>query len=142
VTSERKTRTILLCFIIGALAGCTAAGVKVTEDQARQFERGKSTYTEVVGKLGQPSSSVALANGMRVISYSYVEASARPATFIPIVGPLVGGADARSNVVTFMFDASGVLTNYTAASSQTGSGFGAAANTRVVPVENQPRKEQ
>ena len=133
-----KNLAILACAAI--LAGCVASGVRVTEEQARQFERGKSTYTEVLTKLGQPNSTVALSNGMRVISYSYVEAAARPATFIPIIGPLVGGADARSNVVTFTFDAQGVLTNYTAAVSQSGSGFGAGAGTQVQPVSDQPRK--
>lgn len=134
-------KALVATVLVLMLAGCAASGVRVTEDQARQFERGKSTYTDVVGKLGQPNSSVALANGMRVISYAYVEAAARPATFIPIVGPLVGGADARSNVVTFTFSPDGVLTNYTASSSQTGSGFGAAAGTTVEPVQDQPRKE-
>jgi outer membrane protein assembly factor BamE (lipoprotein component of BamABCDE complex) len=122
--------------------GCVASGVQVTEDQAKQFEKGKATYQDVVAKLGQPNSTLMMGNGMRFISYSYVEAAARPATFIPIVGAFVGGADSRSNVVTFTFDDQGILTNFMAVSSQHGSGLGGAAGTQVAPVENQPRRTQ
>ncbi|HEX9465470.1 MAG TPA: hypothetical protein VGB82_22940 [Alphaproteobacteria bacterium] len=122
------------------LFGCVASGVRVTEDQVKQFERGKSTYDEVIAKLGQPNHTMTLGNGMRVVTYSYVEAAARPATFIPIVGPLVGGADARSNGASFTFDPRGILITYTISSSQTGSGFGATSGTQVQPVDNQPRR--
>lgn len=142
LSGEPMVRALAAAVLLIMLGGCAASGVKVTEDQARQFERGKSTYADVVGKLGPPNSSVSLSSGMRVISYAYVEAAARPATFIPIVGAFVGGADARSNVVTFTFGPDGILTNYIASSSQTGTGLGASAGTNVQPVEDQPRKAQ
>ncbi len=135
-----KKLAAFICAVV--LVGCAASGVRVTEDQVKQFERGKTTYSEVIAKLGPPNHSMMLGNGMRIITYAYGEATARPATFIPIVGPLVGGADVRTTGATFTFDQRGILTNYSASSSQTGSGFGAAAHTQVSPVEDQPRKTQ
>lgn len=135
-----RAKILSAIFTALMMTGCVASGVRVTEEQVTQFEKGKSTYSDVVGKLGQPTSMVLTSTGLRVVTYSYVEAAARPATFIPIVGPLVGGADARSNVVMFMFDRDGILANYSTSSSQTGTGFGGASGTVVTPVENQPRQ--
>ncbi len=59
------------------------------------------------------------------MSYAFVEAAARPETYIPIAGAFIGGADARSSIVTFSFDGRGVLVDYTIATSQTGTALGA-----------------
>lgn len=130
-------RSLLAAAVL--LTACAATGVRVTEEQVKQFEKGKSTYVEVVQKLGQPTTSVVTSQGLRYASYAYSEAAARPETFIPFVGPFVGGVDARSNAVTFIFDGRGVLQDYTSATSQFGTGMGAAAGTNP-PRVDQPRK--
>jgi hypothetical protein len=130
-----KRLVLATALILGA---CVASGVRVTEEQAKQFERGKATYNEVVSKLGQPTSSVVTGAGLRYISYAFVEAAARPETYIPIAGAFIGGADARSNIATFSFDGRGVLVDYTIASSQTGMALGAGANVQRTP--DQPAK--
>lgn len=117
------------------LSACVASGVRVTEEQAKQFERGKSTYGEVMSKLGPPTSSMVTATGLRYLSYAYFEAAARPETYIPIAGAFIGGADARSNVATFTFNHQGLLIDYTIAESQNASGLGAS----VGRIQNQPK---
>lgn len=125
-----------------ALAGCVAMGVQVTESQLKSFERGKSTVGQVVSSLGQPTSSTLSADGTRMLMYMYTEAQARPESFIPYVGAFIGGSDSRSNMVMMRFDASGVLIDYTASTSQIGTGTGFSSGTEFnrVPVRQAPKE--
>jgi len=116
-----------------SLAGCASAGTQVTEDQAKTFQPGRSTYAEVVASLGQPTTvSLSSATGQKIAIYSYSSTSARPQNFIPYIGPLVGGYDTRSSAVTFTFDARDVLVSFNSAQT----GLGAGANLAATPPRN------
>jgi len=114
-----RLMVVLFC---AALAGCMAAGTQVKEQQLSQFNAGETTYKQVVATLGPPNSSSLLPDGSRMIAYTYVQAAARPESFIPIVGPLVGGTDVRSNMVMFHFDAAGKLMTFSSTATQVGAG--------------------
>ena len=130
----------LVCVVAAiTLAGCMASGVNVTEDQAKQFETGKATLEEVVAKLGRPTYNVVNYDGTRALVYGYAAVQARPESFIPFVGPLVGGADVRSNAVTFIFGPDDKLQKWAASSSETGTGMGAASGATYDRVPDQPR---
>jgi len=133
-------RTLAPIFFGLLLGACVAAGVKVDQAKVAQFERGKTTYQEVVSALGRPSSTTALSTGVRFANYTYLESRARPSTFIPYIGPFVGGADSSTSSVTFQFDANGVLVSYTTTESQMGAGMGFAAGAGAGSdhVEGQP----
>jgi len=120
-------------------SGCMATGVMVSDEQVAKFKRGETKEAEIVAALGKPT-TVTTHNGIRMLAYSGVQAQARPASFIPIIGGLVGGADSRYSIVMFSFDANGVLKDITSTQSATGSGTGFAAGTPIPQVENQPRK--
>jgi hypothetical protein len=126
-------------FTMLLLLGCASTGVQVNEDQLRTFEKGKTTVADVTAVLGQPTTSSLQSDGSRMLIYSYAQAQARPASFIPIVGAFVGGTDARSNVVMFRFDAKGVLMDYSSTSSTYGTGTGMAAGAPM-PQTDQPRQ--
>jgi hypothetical protein len=121
------------------LAGCAASGVQVSEQQAQSFQVGRSTYGDVVNALGEPTTSTVIANGTRVAVYSYSAVQSRPQNFIPYIGPLVAGYDAKSSAVTFMFDARGVLTNSTSSQTNLGGGANLAAGAPAAPSSAQPR---
>src|SRR5882757_4441545 len=89
----KATAKILLLGAAVVLAGCVAGGVKVEERQLASFQKGQTTYAQVVGRLGAPTSSTLMPDGRRMIIYTYVQTQARPESFIPIVGAFVGGAD-------------------------------------------------
>ena len=133
-------RIIMACAAVAMLSGCAASGVQVTEQQVQAFQKGKTTYPEVVARLGQPNANSIDSKGTRTIAYIYSEASTRPESFIPYIGGFIGGVDMRSNVVTFMFDKNGVLQEYAASSSQTGTGFNLSAGQTKGRVEAQPRQ--
>lgn len=130
-------RAIILAF---ALAGCAASGVKVSEEQAQAFQVGRSTYTDVVAGLGQPTTTTLTAAGARVAIYSYSAMQSRPQNFIPYIGPLVAGYDTSSSAVSFTFDQRGFLQSTSSSQSSMGTGAGlAAGSVQPAPPTAQPR---
>ena len=116
-------RVFLILGFLCLLTGCAASGVKVDEQQAQSFKVGTSSYSDVVGKLGPPTTNNLASDGTRSAVYTYDSMRSQPQNFIPYIGPLVAGYDSQSSSVTFTFDRKGVLTGTT--SSQTGMATGA-----------------
>lgn len=120
------------------MAGCASHGVMVSDEQVKQFKRGETTEAQVLAALGQPT-TVATVNGQRMLVYSGAYAQARPATFIPLVGPLVGGSDVRASSVFFRVE-NGVVVDIISSQTATGGGTGFAAGAPIQAVQDQPRK--
>jgi hypothetical protein len=121
--------------IVLSLCACYSGGVKVTEQQVKKFEVGKSTYTDVVKDLGPPTGVTAKSDGTRTASYIYSMAKAKAASFIPVVGLFAGGADVRTTTTMFRFDAGGILLDYT--TGDTSLAAGAGATGRATPREGE-----
>ncbi|MDR0274842.1 MAG: hypothetical protein LBI48_05810 [Burkholderiaceae bacterium] len=109
------------------LIGCAASGVKVDERKVESFKPGVTTKAQVVAALGQPTSQMSISDGISTLDYSYAEASTRPSTFIPFVGPFVGGMDSTVSSVRFRFSADGKLMDITKSSMDIGAGMGLSA---------------
>ena len=119
------------------MTGCGASGVQIKPEQLSDFKKGVTTESEVISKLGSPTSRSINADGSHLLMYNYLAYQARPETLIPVVGPLVGGADVQSSMVWFQFSPDGKLANYSANESATGSALNfAAPSTPRTP--NQP----
>ncbi|MCP5411442.1 MAG: hypothetical protein H6924_04815 [Alphaproteobacteria bacterium] len=121
------------------LAGCMSAGVKVDERNLASFHKGQTTYQEVLARLGPPTTNSLMPDGRRMLMYSWVQASARPQNFIPLVGAFVGGADSRSTNVIIWIDAQNRLASWSTSQSLYGVGRGLDAGPAYGPVPNQPR---
>jgi hypothetical protein len=129
-------RSIVLAAAL-ALAGCASTGVNVSEQQLQGFERGRTTYGEVIGRLGPPTTTMAMADGTRVAMYSYGHYQTRAASFIPIVGMFAGGGDVHASAASFTFDRTGVLKDWNIVGSGQGVVTGVAAGSKPhVPVRN------
>ena len=113
-----------------ALFGCATAGTKVDPQVVASFKPGVTTYAQVTTALGRPTSETVSADGQHFVAYSYVHSAARPESFIPIVGPLVGGADSQSSVYMFHFGPDLLLVGTTTNNSNVGVGTGLASGTR------------
>ena len=111
------------------LGGGAAAGVQVTEQQAKAFQAGRSTYAEVVAALGEPTSMTSLIQGDRVAVYSYEAVASRPQNFIPYVGYFVAGYDTKSSAVTFVFDSRDILKQTRSTQHNIGVGDNLAARS-------------
>ena len=136
-------KKLLLIYALPAisLSACVAGGTQVKESQLSQFHKGKTTIREVVDALGDPNTNSLLPDGSRMLCYAYVQAAARPETFIPIVGAFVGGADSRSNTTCFQFAENGILKGYTSTSSKFGSGSNLASGVHGdTRTPNEPKQ--
>jgi hypothetical protein len=121
------------------LSACATAGVKVSDEQATSFIIGQSTYSDVTARLGRPTMETITSDGTRTVSYSFVSTQARPESFIPYVGLLVGGADSETKLVMFRFNGSGKLIDTTRSSSQIGVGTGLFSRGQSAPRTDQPK---
>lgn len=133
----RRAVAILLAITI---AGCATMGREVTKDQMAGFQRGKATIAEVTADLGPPTMSTTLQDGRQVIDYTFAHAQARPESFIPFIGPLVGGADVRTTSVRFFFDKDGVLQDFVHSASKTGAGYGLSGGAYHQPDRSLPKE--
>lgn len=115
-----NAKLILVALFVGALSGCATIGREVTTEQTQQFQKGKTTATEVVRALGAPTSKAVDSEGRQTLSYVFSHSQLRAASFIPIVGIFAGGADGRTSVAAFVFSKDGVLIDYMVSQSQIG----------------------
>lgn len=123
----RKVLTAAAIAATAMLGGCFSTGTKVEAAKVDQFKPGVTTYVEVVAALGQPNNVSTLPDGQKIATYMHITASARAESFIPVVGPLVGGADTTTQSYTFMFDAAGVLKSTSNSQGQSGAGANLSA---------------
>jgi outer membrane protein assembly factor BamE (lipoprotein component of BamABCDE complex) len=129
---------ILLCAV---LVGCMSAGVEVKPEQTSDVRPGVTTRDQVISRLGAPTSTSTLPDGSTMLVYSFVAARARPASFIPIVGAFVSGADSRSSMVSFQFTPDGILKGSSSSATQSGAQLG--TTTTDAPMQtDQPRQVQ
>lgn len=134
-------KRLMVVFMLSALAGCASYGVQVAPERMAGFKKGETTEADVVAALGNPTSVTDSLSTGRMLMYTGATAQARPASFIPFIGPLVGGTDVKSSMVMFHFGRDGKLVDINANHSQYGSGSGFAAGTPIPQVEQQPRRE-
>jgi len=110
------------------LSGCMSVGTKVDPASVGSLRAGQTTYAQAVQLLGTPNYQSANSDGTKTVVYSYVKSTPRASTFIPVVGPFVGGADTETNSTTLRFDKNDVLLDYTTSQGQAPAGFGGLAH--------------
>jgi hypothetical protein len=96
-----KVVLMLLSFVV--IASCTSTKYKPNANAMDHFEKGKTTYQEVVGVLGKPNSTSIMSNGTKTLVYSDMNTQVDPATYIPFVGAFIGGASAEMKFLKFTF---------------------------------------
>lgn len=112
------------------LTGCVATGTKVTEEQLFTFQRGTTSYYDVVSQLGKPSQSTRHADGTREVWYQYSQTQLKPENFIPIVATFTQGATAETTTVYLVFDAADKLVSYSASQGQAKTGYGLSSGAK------------
>ena len=120
-----------------ALAACAAHGREISQAQLGQLKKGETTVEQAVYILGRPSGRTMLYDGSTMLTYVYIRAQARPETFIPLIGPLVGGADSYYTTASLTFGPDGVLKQYMSSEGGSGSGLGMASGS-VRPRQDGP----
>lgn len=132
-----KLIAALLCLLLSA---CATVGREVTKDQLGGLEKGKTTAAEVMQRIGPPTTTITSQDGRSTLIYVFAHAQARPESFIPFVGALIGGTDVRSSTVRFVFNKDGTLDDFTHATSSTGAGYGLSAGRYSPPDRSMPQE--
>jgi outer membrane protein assembly factor BamE (lipoprotein component of BamABCDE complex) len=105
-------------------------GKKVDQQQLARFEKGKTTYAEVIQQLGPPTQATVHYDGSRVVIYTYAQSQVKAASFIPLAGVFLGGADTENTSVILHFDTNALLTDYAATEGRTAIGTGMTSGQR------------
>jgi hypothetical protein len=59
------------------LASCTSVGIETDQKKVAPFERGKTTYSDAVRALGEPTASLLSDDGSRVAIYANIKSTSR-----------------------------------------------------------------
>ncbi len=120
-----RLRSLLFVF---AVAGCASAGTKADPNIVASFVRGQTTVADAEAALGEPNASTTASDGSTVLVYTYARSSVRAATFIPLVGGFVGGADTKTQSAVLRFGSDGKYIDFTTSTGNIGTGMGLSAH--------------
>ncbi|AEV26954.1 hypothetical protein Dsui_2603 [Azospira oryzae PS] len=98
--------------VIG-LAGCaTATGTKVAATDVTFIQKGKTTKSELVQKLGQPNGGGIDTNGKETMTWIHARAEADAKTLIPVLGAFIGSSTYETTTLKVILDKRGVVSDY------------------------------
>src|SRR5208283_6056679 len=106
-------KIVTLLAIIIFLTGCVTMGRQIDASAVDKIIQGKTTRDEVIALLGPPSTVSKNSNGTMVFVYSYVSATPKPESFIPLVGVFVSGSNVESQMVSVTFGGNNIVKNVT-----------------------------
>src|SRR5574344_3016926 len=99
-------KLILMFLVVINVAACTTPPAYIDRSVGDQFVEGKTTYKEVVSKLGKPLTELDSLNPaveQLIICYANSETTINPAVAIPIVGLFFTGAKSELRQLCFTF---------------------------------------
>jgi outer membrane protein assembly factor BamE (lipoprotein component of BamABCDE complex) len=135
-------RIIAIIIAFGLLTGCASVGHKIDQNAVQKIEMGKTTKREVISLLGSPDQVTQAANGTVTFMYLYARATAKPATFIPVVGPFVGGANVQNQMFVVMFGPDGIVKNFVSTHGATESSTGVTTGSKPESADVEQNKRQ
>lgn len=110
---RRPTHYIVLTMIIVFLAACWSAGRRIDQGSIDKIQIGKTTREEVVRVLGSPDQVTRTGSGETTMMYSYYRMQMHPSSFIPIVGPFIGGTNTQNQMVMVIVGSDGIVRDIT-----------------------------
>ena len=134
-----RTISLIIVLLMG-LVGCTpitpatqtvTMGVPITDELIASIEQGKTTKSELVARLGRPSTTMGMPDGTSIATWSYTQSERRGAQAGNLFAPnryVMPVTDSRALSVTF--DAKGVVKAVTHADHHFG-------DTQIA-IENRP----
>lgn len=115
-TNKLLVSVITTSLLVIGVGGCvgTVGGEKQITDPGKisQIQKGVSTKASIRAAFGDPEGTSFEANGDEIWTYSYVNTSVNPATYVPIVGVFAGGTTVQSSGLVVTFDDRGIVKAY------------------------------
>ena len=134
--------TILLIALTPLVfSGCFSMGRRVDSAAASKIKVGRTTKQEVTALLGSPDGSSSNGRGETTWTYNYTGSQMKPESFIPYVGPLVGGTRIQQQATTVVFGANGVVKDFTNSenSTETGANLGSSRRPTLNELDSNKR---
>ena len=126
----KTTRLLALGLIISFFVGCASVGRKLDQASVDRIKKGETTREQVLKLIGSPDQMTRDGNGNVTFSYMYLRATAKPATYIPIVGAFAGGANVQNQMVMVTFGSDGIVKDIISTYGATESGMGASSGSK------------
>lgn len=138
-----KTITTLLLIAAFFIQGCVSTGRKIDQAAADSIKKGETTRAQVGQMLGAPELVTRKGNGDTVYVYNYMRATAKASTFIPYIGPFVGGANVQTQSTSVTFGPDDVVKDFSSTQGATESDMGLATgskpDTPAVEMDKRPK---
>ena len=134
----KKTLKLLLVIVIAT--GCASVGRKIDQTAVDRIKKGTTTTDEVFKSLGSPDQTIRIGNGDVTFQYLYVRATAKPESFIPVVGAFAGGANVQNQMVMVTFGPDGIVKEIVSSYGATESGFGASSASKADLKDSEANK--
>ena len=135
-------KVLVSLLAIGLLVGCASSGRKIDQSSTDRIERGVTTKSEVIANLGSPD-QITRQNDTTIFLYRYSRVALKGASYIPYIGPFVGGPKSQHQMVMVMFDKNDVVTNVTNSYGASETGLGASSGCKPaltgVEADKRPR---
>lgn len=137
-------RTVLIAALALVITGCASSGPVISNAQLAEFQKGKTTRDEIVGRFGKPSFHSDNLDGTLTSAYLQPGQRGDAAAMISLMTALASNSSPNANAVIFRFDDKGKLTGYertreqqsgntpTASGSAAVSGTATASGSAVV----------
>jgi hypothetical protein len=122
-------KTLLVIAAALTLSACAGAKQKVPYSRDLQFDVGRTTFQEVIERLGEPNNAERHTDGSRTVKYIHSETRENSDLLVPYIGKFRGSSKDVSIVVSMKFNKGGVLTYFSSVSGVTSSGAAPAKLT-------------
>jgi outer membrane protein assembly factor BamE (lipoprotein component of BamABCDE complex) len=123
------------------MAGCATVGRKLDTASVDQIEKGKTTRQEVLASIGSPDQVSRNGSSDVTYTYTYSHSELTPASFIPYVGPLVGGTRSQNQTVVVTFGRDGIVKdiNSTMGGMEMNQNLAAGGKAQIAETEDHKR---
>lgn len=116
-------RILTLIFLAALATGCATTGHQFDDSKVSRIQDGQTTQQQIEHWFGKPDGVTTNSQGQTGYTYSYAEANTSAASFIPVVGSVVGGTNSQAKTLSVWFNKAGVVTQHGFYKSKGHSGF-------------------
>ena len=104
--------TSLVALLLGA--GCMSSGTNFDSSKVSQIQEGVTTEADLVRLFGPPDNRMIDSSGTVSLDWVYFESRMKGESFIPVVGPLVGGSDSKTKHLNVWLGKDGKVSRFSA----------------------------
>lgn len=102
-----------------ALDGCAVQqGTKVDSNSVSFIQKGQTTRAELIGKLGQPTTTTRDATGKETLIWEYYKHTTDAKAFIPVAGLFMGSTEMEGSTFTVSLDKGSRVVDYQISNSR------------------------